>query len=180
MQAKIKRAIYEWVEAILVAAVIAVVIRTFIASPFKIPTSSMWPTLMAGDRIFVSKFTYRFKEPQRTDIIVFRYPEDPKRAFIKRLVAFGGEKVQIKDGDIIIDGEIVTRSEGFKGHYYYNRDPFGGRGRPVKVPEQHFYVLGDNSKDSRDSRYWGFVPKKNLIGKASFIWWPLRRMGMLE
>lgn len=133
---------------------------------------------MKGDRIFASKFIYRFKEPQRGDIIVFRYPQNPKRAFIKRLAAFGGEEVEINDGNIIVNGEVVTESLG--NRYYYNKGDYGRRGRSVEVPKGYFYVLGDNSKDSQDSRYWGFVPSENLIGKASLIWWPPWRMGLLR
>lgn len=180
MKAKTKYAIYEWVEALLIAAIIALVIRTFIASPYKIPSSSMRPTLVEGDRIFVNKFIYRFREPQRAEVIVFKFPLNPKRVFIKRLVAFGGEGVEILDGKLFIDNKSITHPETLSKRDYYNRGDFGREGEPVKVPEHSFYVLGDNSKNSRDSRYWGFVPEKNLIGKASFIWWPPSRLRLIR
>ena len=110
MREKTKRLVREYVESLLIAGVLALLIRTFIITPFKIPTGSMEPTLMPGDKIFVSRFIYRFRKPQRGDIIVFRYPEDLRRDFIKRLVAFGGETVEITDGKIKIDGELVDGS----------------------------------------------------------------------
>lgn len=180
MKVKTKYAIYEWVEALLIAAIIALVIRTFIASPYKIPSSSMRPTLVEGDRIFVNKFIYRFREPQRGEVIVFKFPLNPKRVFIKRLAAFGGEGVEILDGRLLIDDKNITHPEPLSQRDYYNRGDFGREGEPVKVPEHSFYVLGDNSKNSRDSRYWGFVPEKNLIGKASFIWWPPSRLKLIR
>ncbi len=180
MKAETKKAILEWVEALLIAGIIALVIRTFVVSPFKIPSSSMRPTLMEGDRIFVSKFIYRFRAPRRGEVIVFRYPENPKKAYIKRLVAFGGEVVEIIDGSLFIDGESVNSPENLSQHYYYNRGNFGKEGHPISVPVGKFYVLGDNSANSRDSRIWGYVPKKNLIGRASFIWWPPRRLSLIK
>ena len=180
MKTRAKDAVREWVEALLIAAIIAFVIRAFVASPFKIPTSSMRPTLMEGDRIFDTKFTYRFRAPKRGEVIVFKFPQIPKKAYIKRLVALGGETAEIIDGSLFIDDGPVTGLESLSQRYYYNRGKFGREGRPISVPEGSFYVLGDNSANSRDSRYWGFVPKKNLIGKASFIWWPPRRIGLIK
>jgi signal peptidase I len=181
------QAVWEWVESFLIALVIALAIRTFVVQAFKIPTSSMFPTLRAGDRILVNKLFYgpripftkirlpSLQEPQRGDIIVFIYPEDPKKDFIKRLIAFGGEKVEIKNGSIYIDGQITAESR-LQHLYYYNRGEYGEEGQVITVPEGCYYVLGDNSASSRDSRYWGFVPKDNLLGKAMVIYWPLNRM----
>ena len=98
MKEKTKRLIREYGESLLIAAVLALIIRTFIVTPFKIPTGSMQPALMPGDKIFVSRFIYRFQKPGRGDIVVFRYPENPRRDFIKRLVASGGERVEIARG----------------------------------------------------------------------------------
>lgn len=180
MNPKTKDVVREWIEALLIAAIIALVIRTFVASPFKIPTSSMRPTLMEGDRIFVNKFIYRFRAPERGEVIVFKFPQNPKKAYIKRLAASGGEVAEIIDGSLMIDGEPVTSPDTLSQRYYYNRGNFGQGGQPISVPEGSFYVLGDNSRNSRDSRYWGFVPEKNLIGKASFIWWPPRRFELIK
>ena len=128
----------------------------------------------------MNKFIYRFKPPQRGDIVVFKYPEEPKKDFIKRLVAFGGETVEIRDGKIFVNDRLLDDPETFGKFTYFNHDPFGGPNEKIKVPKDSYYVLGDNSANSKDSRYWGFVPKKNLRGKALFRWWPPRRIGPVE
>lgn len=168
----------EYVESILIAVALALIVRTYLIQAFKIPTGSMRPTLIEGDRLMVNKLIYRFKEPQAGDIIVFRYPEDPRRAFIKRLVAKPGQAVELKDGKIYIDGEVLDEPDIFSQFYYYNRAGFGAG--KIVVPKDSYYVLGDNSASSRDSRYWGFVPKKFLLGKALFIYWPLDRIRILK
>jgi signal peptidase I len=174
----------ENLEVVITAVILALLIRTFVVQAFKIPTGSMRPTLIEGDRIMVNKFIYRFKKPQRWDIIVFKYPEDTKKDFIKRLIASGGETVQIKDGEVWIDGELAEKPEELKERllYYYNKPDtdYGEEGMVIKVPEDTFFVLGDNSASSRDSRYWGFVPRKYLIGKAFLIYWPPRRIETLK
>jgi signal peptidase I len=136
----------------------------------------MIPTLMQGDRIFVNRFIYRFKNLARGDVIVFRFPGPEKKDFIKRLIAFPGEKVEISEGKIKINGELVNEPRLLE-HYYLNQGAFGQAGEGVIVPEGHFFVLGDNSLSSHDSRFWGYVPKKNLKGKAFCIFWPLDRIG---
>ena len=168
----------EWAQSIAVALVFTLIIRTFIVQAFKIPSGSMRPTLIEGDKLFVNKFIYRFETPRRGDIVVFKFPEDTKKDFIKRLVAFEGEIVEIKNGKIIVEGKELAGD--FSRFYYYNHDPFGGPYDKIKVPEKTYYVLGDNSANSTDSRFWGFVPQKNLIGKAVFRWWPPNRFGKLD
>ncbi len=176
----IKREAREWSHAILVAIVLTLVIRTFVVQAFKIPSGSMRPTLVEGDKLFVNKFVYRFEDPKRGDIVVFKYPQDPKKDFIKRLVGFGGETVEIKFGRILVDGKALDNPAHFGRFYYYNHDPFGSPDEKIKIPEGSYYVLGDNSANSTDSRFWGFVPQKNVIGKAIFRWWPPKRMGTLK
>lgn len=172
----------ENLEVVVTAVILALIIRAFVVQAFKIPTGSMRPTLVEGDRILVNKFIYRFKKPQRGDVVVFKYPEDTKKDFIKRLIAVGGETVQIKDGNIWIDSVPVEKPQKIHQIYYYNKPetPYGAEGVKVEVPEGNFFVLGDNSASSRDSRYWGFVPKKYLIGKAFLIYWPLNRIRILR
>lgn len=192
-QQKVKSQLREWVESILIALAIAIVIQTFIIQAFKIPSGSMIPTFKVGDRIFVYKFLYSarvpfvnfrlpildIREPKRGDIIVFSSPEDPRKDFVKRLIAVGGETVAIRDGKIFIDGtEALMPPIG--SVYYYNAGDFGKEGSAVTVPPGSYFALGDNSANSRDSRYWGFVPRKNLIGKAVFIYWPLYRMKVIK
>lgn len=174
-----KSIVREYVESIVIAVILALFVRAFIVQAFKIPTGSMKPTLNENNRIFVNKFIYRFKAPQRGDIIVFKYPEDPKKDFIKRLIAVGGETLEIRDGSIIVDGKQVE-NEQIKSIFYYNRGEYGGMGQKITVPKDGFYVLGDNSASSRDSRYWGAVPKKYLIGKAFFRYWPPKAIGKVK
>nr|MBU1328917.1 signal peptidase I [Candidatus Omnitrophota bacterium] len=170
----------EWVEPIVIAVVLALIIRTFVVQAFKIPTGSMRPTLIEGDRILVSKFIYKFREPKRGDVIVFISPEDKKKDFIKRLVGLPNENIQISNGEILINNKPAEENSPLKKQHYYNRGEFGAEGQSVTVPNDAYFALGDNSISSRDSRYWGFVPKKYLLGKAFLIYWPPNRMRLIK
>jgi signal peptidase I len=186
-----KSVLREWVEAIIVAAALAIFVRTFFFQIYKIPTTSMVPTLLPGDKIFVSKLTYGskipftrfrlpgFRKPQRGEIVVFVPPQDRKKAYIKRLIARGGNRVRIRDGNLYIDGKMVTDPR-IARNYYYNQGAYGAEGKEITVPQGRYFFLGDNSVSSLDSRYWGFVEEKDIVGKALFIWWPPRRIGMVE
>jgi signal peptidase I len=181
----------EWIESIIIAFILAMVIRTFLVQAFRIPTGSMRTTLLEGDIILVNKFIYGAKipftsfrlpalrEPKRGDVVVFIYPQDPKKDFIKRLVAVPGEKVQIKNGTLYING-LPLLDPLFNRTYYYNRGDFGREGQEITVPEKSFFVLGDNSASSQDSRYWGFVPSENLLGEAIVIYWPPQRIRIIK
>jgi signal peptidase I len=152
----------------------------------------MIPTFQVGDRIFVNKFIYgaripftdirlpAVRQPERGDIMVFVSPEAPRRDFVKRLIARGGEKLEIRNGNIYIDGKQIEGPLSVRSNYYYNRGDYGKEGDVIIVPKDYFFVLGDNSANSRDSRYWGFVPKKNLIGRAICIYWPINRMRLIK
>lgn len=170
-----------WGEPFVVAAILAIVIRTFLLGPYKIPTGSMIPTFMIGDRIFVDKVTYRFREPERGDIIVFKYPLDKKKDFVKRLVGLPGEKLEIIEGKLYINGAVLE-GEPFSKNYYYNvkDSDYGKLGQVVSIPEDSYFAMGDNSAHSSDSRSWGFVPKENLVGKAFLIWWPPKRIKIAQ
>ena len=151
----------------------------------------MKPTLVEGDLILVNKFIYgakvpftdwrlpKVREPKRGDVIVFIYPEDKKKDFIKRLVGLPGEKITINSGTIFVNGEPVL-DPVFNQRFYYNRGDFAQEEETITVPEKSFFVLGDNSASSKDSRYWGFVPEKNLLGKAILIYWPPRRIRIIK
>jgi len=142
-----KSALREWVESIIVAVILAMFVRTFIVQAFKIPTGSMRTTLLEGDRILVNKFIYgaripfvkirlpAFRQPQRFDVIVFVYPEDEKRDFIKRLIAKAGETVEIKNGKVFIDGEMLD-DPIIRKIYYYNRGDYGQEGKKILVPSE--------------------------------------------
>jgi len=177
-----KKSIFrEYLETIVIAVILALFIRTFIIQSFKIPSDSMFPTLMSrpfNDRIMVNKFIYKFHRPKRGDIIIFRSPEQPKKHFIKRVIAFGGEEVEIKNGKIYIDKLELTEPKEIVETYYYSSGSYGRS--KIEVALGNLYVLGDNSANSRDSRYWGFVPFENVKGKAMFIFWPPYRIGKVH
>ena len=190
MDARKKTILREWIESIVIAFILAMLIRTFVVQAFKIPSGSMRPTLMEGDRILVNKFIYgakipftdfrlpKFTQPQRGDVIVFIYPRDPSRDFIKRLIGTEGDVLQIRHGNIYINNKIPNDPK-FARHYY-NRGLYGQNEGKVFVPKDSFYVLGDNSISSQDSRYWGFVPKNNILGKAFLIYWPPHRIRIIK
>jgi signal peptidase I len=178
-----KSKVREYTEAIVLAVILALFIRAFIVQAFKIPSGSMIPTLLVGDHILVNKFIYgvripftdskvlTFKEPQRGDVIVFIYPEDPSKDFIKRVVGLPGDTVQIKGKDVYINGEHYKdpharfrRNDHFRGvDWRYGK-------KPTVVPQDSLFVLGDNRDNSKDSRYWGFVPIESVRGKAFMIY----------
>ncbi len=186
-----KSALREWAESIAIALLLALFIREFFIQAFKIPSGSMIPTLLVGDRLMVNKLRYGpkvrftdkrapgFSMPRRGDIVVFIFPDDPKRDFIKRLIAFGGETIEIKDGGIFINGKLIE-DPVINKIYYYNRGDYGQEGQVIKVPEGQVYVLGDNSGSSHDSRFWGFVPEKNIVGRAEFVYWPVNRLRFIN
>ncbi|HDZ76629.1 MAG TPA: signal peptidase I [Candidatus Omnitrophica bacterium] len=181
----------EWLDAAKVALILFLIIRTFVVQAFKIPTGSMIPTLKVGDMLLVSKFWYGAKipftdmrlpglsKPKRGDVMVFLYPVDKKRDFIKRIVGLGGETIEIKDGKIYADDKVIDDIK-ISQRFYYNRGQYASNGRKIQVPENSYFVLGDNSASSHDSRYWGFVSKDYLIGKAFVIYWPPNRIRLIK
>ncbi len=182
-----KKIAWEWIESLVVAFILAMVIRTFLIQPFKIPSGSMRMTLIEGDRLFVNKLAYGpqfpltayrfpgFTKPKRGDVVVFKYPVQRQKDFIKRLVAFGGETVEIRDGRVYINDKEISDGALARIHYY-NYGEYAKQGRKITVPAGHYFVMGDNSASSHDSRYWGFVPEGLLVGKAEVIFWPLNRL----
>ena len=135
--------------------------------------------MQKDDRLLVDKAINKKSQSERGDLIIIKYPLDPKREFVERLIAFEGETVEIKEGNIYINRQLVTDLK-IKDKFYYNRGDYGQVGSPVKVPEGHYFVLGDNSASSNDSRFWGFVPQENIIGKVCKIYWPINRSGAVE
>lgn len=182
---KPKSKLREYIEAILLAILIAFFIRTFVIQAYKIPSGSMKPTLQIGDHILVSKFNYGVKlpfirstlipigTPKRGDIVVFIYPEDRSKDFIKRLIGLPGDTIEIREKKILLNG--LPWSDAYGVHVdnfiipgsVQPRDNFG----PAKVPEDSIFVIGDNRDESYDSRFWGFVDMKDVLGKAQIIYW---------
>ncbi|MCA1784937.1 MAG: signal peptidase I [Desulfobacteraceae bacterium] len=183
--AKKKNAWRENIEAILIAIVIALFIRTFIVQAFKIPSGSMLETLQIGDQILVNKFIYGvkipftdgkvlipFKDPRKGDIVVFKYPEDPSKDFIKRVVAVEGDTVSIVDKKLFVNGKPV---ENEPYAVYSNLPTHADDMKPIVVPENKLFVMGDNRDNSHDSRFWGFVDLSAVKGKAFMIYWSWNR-----
>jgi signal peptidase I len=182
---KTKSTFREYAEAIGMALLLALFIRTFIVQAFKIPSGSMIPTLQIGDHILVNKLSYGIRIPlwghylvdfgkvQRGDVIVFIFPEDRSKDFIKRVVGVAGDTVEIRGKKIYINGQQVEDPHAhFEGDDPQNilpasRDDYG----PTKVPENHLFVMGDNRDRSYDSRFWGFVNMDDVRGKAFLIYW---------
>ena len=182
-----KRFLKEYVEPIIIAVLIALFVRTFIVQAFKIPSSSMEPTLLVGDYLLVNKFIYgtrfpfidnkilEFKKPRRGDIIVFIYPKDRSKDFIKRVIGEEGEKVEIIQNKIYINDQQIDDPWGF----YSEKNPLARylpsmeRYGPVVVPKDSLFVLGDNRDNSQDSRFWGFVTLNEVRGKAFIIYFSL-------
>ncbi len=163
---------------IAIALCLALLIRTFIAEPRLIPSESMYPTLHIGDRLVVEKVSYHFQPPKTGDIVVFHTPlelqrrgYDKSQAFIKRIIGKPGEVISVANGKVYLNNQPMQED--------YIAEPANQPFLPVKVPEDQFFVMGDNRNDSNDSRYWGFLPSKNLIGRATFRFWPLNRIGLI-
>lgn len=163
---------------IAIALCLALLIRTFIAEPRYIPSESMVPTLYEGDRLVVEKVSYNFQQPTTGDIVVFRPPAELQRrgypkdqAFIKRVIGTPGEIISVNNGKVYLNGKALPED--------YIAEPPNQPFPPVKVPENQFFVMGDNRNNSNDSRYWGFLPKENIIGRAVFRFWPLDRLGII-
>ncbi|HKL22231.1 MAG TPA: signal peptidase I, partial [Tichowtungia sp.] len=181
-----KSGLRENVEAILVAIVLALFIRTFVVQAFKIPSGSMKETLQIGDHILVNKFIYGIKipfiratlipikDPERKDIVVFEYPEDPSKDFIKRVIGVAGDTITIRNKKLYVNDRLqrpedyaVYKDARVFSPQLSTRDNLG----PIEVPENSLFVMGDNRDNSHDSRFWGFVDLKAVKGKAFTIYW---------
>lgn len=166
------KVVWETVQTIVIALVLAILIKSFVVDSFLVQGHSMEPTLRNGERLLVNKFLYRFKVPELGDIVVFEYPKDPERDFIKRVIGREGDTIEITDGYVYVNGNLLEES------YLVNRgrDNFG----PVLVPSGQLFVLGDNRTNSDDSRYFGFVPAENLVGQAMVVYWPISNLRVFQ
>jgi signal peptidase I len=207
-----KSALREWIEVILTAFILYLIIVTFVIQSFHIPSSSMEPTLKIGDRLFASKFSYGLslpftdkkvfqRHPKRGDIIVFRYPgdpycrlslrliapviriltfkrinPDPHKDYIKRLVGLPGESLEIREGKVYINDKPLNEPYAFHSIEDLSFNHYG----PVTVPSDSYFMMGDNREHSSDSRYWGFLERKYIKGRALFIYWPPNRIGIIR
>ncbi len=182
-----KSTVREYFESILVAVVLALFVRTFVFQAFKIPTGSMKPNLLVGDHLLVNKFIFAptasgferallpMRPIARGDIVVFKYPEEPERDFIKRVIGLPGDTLELQNQTVMINGQPLTEPYA---HYLLPPAAEGQmegdlrrRYGPVTVPEGHYFMMGDNRDDSQDSRFWGFLPQSYVKGRALFVYW---------
>lgn len=177
------RDVLELVAIAVIAIAVGLVIRTFVAEPFVIPSGSMEATLNVGDRIVGEKLSLRLGPPQAGDIVTFADPEDPSQTLIKRVVATGGQTVSLEGGRVVVDG--VALDEPYAAGL--PSEPIGGHGSnldgpvsyPYEVPEGYLWVMGDNRTNSLDSRYFGAVPVSSVTSRAVFRFWPLDEVGAI-
>jgi signal peptidase I len=178
----------EYFESIVVAVILALFIRTFVVQAFKIPTGSMEPNLLVGDHLLVNKFVFGpraatlervllpMRDIRRGDVVVFKFPEEPERDFIKRVVGLPGDTMEMRQRQVFINGSkldepyahyLFPQGEGDEATHFDVRERYG----PVTVPADHYFMMGDNRDNSQDSRYWGFLPAHYVKGRALMIYW---------
>jgi signal peptidase I len=168
-----------WVRDLAFSVIIAVVLIVFIYQPVKVEGTSMEPGLSDNERIFINKFTYKLNlgDVRRGDTVVFWYPGDTSKSYIKRVIGLPGDRIRIMHGQVYVNGSPLV--EDYVAET--SRDPgTWADGREVPVPRGDYFVLGDHRNSSSDSRAWGWVPRENIYGKAVFVYWPLRKMGRVE
>jgi signal peptidase I len=184
-QPKKKHIVREYAESIIVAIILALIIRTFIVQAFKIPSGSMEDTLAIGDHILVSKFIYgmkipftgarilKIRDPKRGDVMVFEYPEDPSKDFIKRVIGTPGDTIEVKDKKVFVNGALYANPHEVHKEadlFPKEQNPRDNMG-PVKVPADSYFMMGDNRDRSYDSRFWGFVKSDKIKGLAFIKYW---------
>jgi len=165
---------YDLIPTIVFSVILALLIRNFALASYYIPSGSMEPTLDIRDRLLADRFSYTFKlrEPRRGDIMIFKFPGDPRQDFIKRIIGLPGERVKIENGTVYINGQPLNEP--------YIMEPPRYSMEEVVVGKDEYFVLGDNRNRSADSHVWGFVPKKNLVGRALLIYWPISRARIIR
>lgn len=172
---KLRHELLDWLRSIALAVVIALIIKTLIFNTTYVIGNSMYPTLHEKDRLITNKVLYLFSEPKRGDIIILKAPDDPKKDYIKRIIAIEGDNVKIEDGKVYVNNELLDEEyieKGIKTYHNVN----------LVVPKGEVFVLGDNRRRgaSKDSRYFGTIPVKNIKGKANFRYFPFSKFGYLK
>jgi signal peptidase I len=183
-----KSTVREYFESIVIAVILALFVRTWVVQAFKIPTGSMENNLLIGDHLLVNKFVFGptaspverillpVREIRRGDVLVFKYPDEPERDFIKRVIGLPGETLELRNKKVYVNGQVLEEpyvhflepaSEGQEITSFDVRERYG----PVRVPDDQYFVMGDNRDNSQDSRYWGFLPRSYVKGKALMIYW---------
>ena len=169
-----KSLLREYAEALFLALLLALFIRTFVVQAFRIPSGSMIPALLVGDQILVDKLVYKFRKPERGDVMVFKFPEDETRDFIKRLIGMPGDKLEVSNRTVYINDKRLDES-AYAYHESPVQDDFHAGLRdnygPTIIPEKKYFMMGDNRENSQDSRFWGFLSEDKIVGRAFIIYW---------
>ena len=165
---------WEILKIVILALVIVIPIRYFLFQPFIVKGQSMEPNFESGDYLIIDELSFRFREPRRGEVIVFQYPRSPSQRFIKRIIGLPGETVEVKGGSIMIDDQILDESEYLS---YGLQTPGALR---ISLNENEYFVLGDNRISSSDSRQWGSLPRKNIVGRVYFRAWPITALAKIE
>ena len=165
-----------WLRDLMLSVVLAVLVILFVYQPVKVEGTSMMPSLEDQERIFINKFLYRFGvgEIRRGDMVVFWYPGDPSKSYIKRIIGLPGDRIEIDNGAVAVNGRQLE--EDYVPAAYRDTQSVP----PTVVPADHYYVLGDHRSSSNDSRAWGPVHRRHIYGKAVFVYWPLEKMGLIR
>ncbi len=179
---KIYAFLVDTIESILIAASIFLVIYIFLFRPFQVTGESMYPTFKDKEYVLTNLISLRFGDPNRGDVIVFIAPPSPDKDFIKRVIGLPGDKIYLQDGNVYVNGQLFDESpylqsdvKTYGGSYLHD-----GPENTITVPQDNFFVMGDNRPYSSDSREWGFVPRKNLIGKSLFVYWPVNTARLVK
>ena len=173
-QASVLSEIRGWARDVFFAIGTAIIIVVFFYQPVKVEGTSMLPELVDQERIFVNKFVYRIENIAARDIVVFWYPLDTSKSYIKRVIGVPGDVVEVRRGQVFVNGELLD--ESYVPPNYFDRRSYPS----VYVEPGHYYVLGDHRNQSNDSRMWGLVPEQNVYGKAVFRYWPVSKMGTID
>ncbi|MFN3870312.1 MAG: signal peptidase I [Aquificaceae bacterium] len=181
----------KWLKEFVLVIIIVLFVRAFLVQAYNIPSGSMKPTLLVGDFILVNKLVYKISEPQRGDIVVFKWPVNPQIDFIKRIIGMPGDTIEIRGERVFINGQELplrfigrVEEDGTTKLIYEETLPNGVKHKivlyenplfrkdvgPIRIPEEHYFVMGDNRDNSEDSRYWGLLPRENIVGKAFVIY----------
>jgi signal peptidase I len=168
--------ISSWIRDLFISVILAILVILFLYQPVKVEGTSMMPALVDQERIFINKFVYRFGlgNIERGDMVVFWFPMDPTKSYIKRVIGIPGDNIEVDDGVVVVNGQRLE--ESYVNEEFRDRQSMSA----FKVQPEEFFVLGDHRSSSNDSRTWGTVPRKYIYGKAVFVYWPIEKMGLLK
>lgn len=167
-------------QTLVLAAAVFAIVYVFIFKPFQVKGESMFPSFKDSEYLITSVISLRLGNPKLGDVIVFKAPPEPDKDFIKRVIGIAGDKVLVKDGQVYLNGKLLNESNYLKPDVKTYAGSFLRENEEITVPFDSFFVLGDNRSYSSDSREWGFVPRKNIVGKSFFVYWPVNQAGVIE